>query len=200
MTTTAAAVANTHSASSTVMRGSSKLLIVGLLTLVAGAAMIAAAETYLGTRIHVWTDGHTVQAVDSGSMAMLYSCMFGFAGVTALIPLTLYARARSRQQEPKAFRSMAILFSVLVTFMLTYGAMLAALRNTGVRGVGYVQTYSGLEPVDYLIPNESAMKALIAIGSLVALGGAGCMVASGCTFYTAHKLAQKQTEQSRRIA
>jgi hypothetical protein len=194
---TAPTIVTTSQGESTVKRVSSKLLLISLLTLVAGVAMIAATQTYMDKETIYKLNGttDTVQAQNMSRITAIYAALFGCGGVAAILGVTICALTRN-QEKAKGVRATAAATLILAASMVAYAAFLVSLRNTGVHGDGYILKDSGtFVQVDYLIPNDAAMKALTAIGSLVAIGGAAGVIACGCTFFTAHKLAQKSKTQ-----
>jgi hypothetical protein len=172
---------------------SNKLLWGGLLTVLAGVAMIAAAQTYLSGRtkiIYTWTGELYGYGTNTNSLRLAYTLGFTLGGA-ATLGAAFTAVAVKDQRAKRA----AVAVLALALAAVAYASIVCALRNSGEMLDG-VQMRDG-STRQFLIANEGSLNALKGLSyTLMAVGGVGMALGIGGFIYRRNKAPQIESAQT----
>jgi hypothetical protein len=160
---------------------SNRLLWAGLITLLAGTAILGAAQTLLAVRIYQG-DQMIGRAISCSALPWVYGSTFAAGGLTTLVA------ARLIRKQPTYRRGAAVALAVGISILL-YATILCSLRNSGT--ILHDVQMRGGSTKDFLMPNQGPLIALTGICSTIMIGGAGAMGLGFIGWLAARKAAQQ---------
>jgi hypothetical protein len=180
---------------------SNKLLWAGLLTVLAGAAMLAATQTYTGGhgKITLFTDESVTFGTDRSKVEVV-ACVSPIVGALIAMGSAVGICWTMQKNHRKGYRiAFAVTLAVGVATLLYDGLVLALGRNGSYQGVAYERHWdfkNGGWIYDRYYEgtvwnNQASLQAMRGISTTVMIAGAGAMGLGLIGWLAARKAAQQ---------
>jgi hypothetical protein len=152
--------------------GGKLLIAAGVLTVLAGLAMLAAVNTYKTSTLWTTDQQRTFQAVNMRGISGGAEFVMGL-GCIAVVGAVIYGTVKQKQlKDCYMARTILVALIAIAAFTLTYGIVGVCIQNSATAH-GHALTSKWGIWVDYIVPNEATLTTYRALSSLVMTIGGG---------------------------